>query len=102
MVLPIFNEKKPIRFQVKLALAWGTHFRTRYSYAFTGPWREQIARTRTFGNARVVMTDYGRTVRQSMKAERERLAHLKKFAGETGTDENGLRLDQRNRDFPKT
>jgi hypothetical protein len=94
-VMPLFNDRKPISRRVQLALVAGLHLRTSYSSAFVGLWRDQLGKASTFRAARAIMKDFRATVRKETRAEKERLAKLKRFAGVPGTDENGLRLDRR-------
>ena len=95
VVLPFFNDKKPVPARVRLALVAGLHLRTRYSSAFVGSWRAQIAEAHTYKAARQVMGAFRKAAREEAEAENQRWAHLKEFAGVPGTDENGLRLDRR-------
>lgn len=95
VVLPFFNDKQPVPTRVRLALVAGLHLRTRYSSAFVGSWRAQIADAHTYKAARQVMGAFRKAAREEAEAENQRLAHLKEFAGVLGTDENGLRLDRR-------
>jgi hypothetical protein len=87
------HENPPLK--VRLALLLGFRGRLRYASRFSLRWIPELARERSFRQARRTMRDYRAAVRDRARQQRERRLRLKKFAGASGVDEKGLWLDRR-------
>ena len=58
VMLPFFNDRKPLPLRVRLAVLLGLRFSTRYAASFTGEWRSRVGKLRSFKETRRLMSEY--------------------------------------------
>lgn len=89
------NKREALPLSARLAFLFGVHGSLRYATSFTGHWLPELAKQKSFRDALGTMRGYRQSVRRNARQNRERRRRLRKQAGSTGVDENGLWLDRR-------
>src|SRR5699024_5321441 len=89
------NGREALPFAARLAFVLGVRGSLRYATYFTGRWLPELAKQKSFRDASRTMREYRRSVRNNARQNHERRRRLRKQAGSTGVDENGLWLDRR-------
>lgn len=93
--MKLLNRKSAPPLRIRLAFLLGVHGSLRYATGLTGLWLSDLAEQTSFTSARWVMRQYRRAVRSNARKNRQRQHRLKKRAGLSGTDKNGLWVDRR-------
>lgn len=89
------NGREALPLAARLAFVLGVHGSLRYATSFTGRWLPELAKQQSFRDASRTMREYRQSVRNNARQNHERRRRLRKQAGSTGVDENGLWLDRR-------
>jgi hypothetical protein len=89
------NDRRPATWRVKLALVLSLHVRLHAVHSFAGKYPGELVRAGSFSEARRVMADWVRELRDREVATRKELEDLARYAGVEGTDAEGRQLDRR-------
>ncbi|MGC0142771.1 hypothetical protein, partial [Pseudactinotalea sp. Z1732] len=89
------NDREALPLPARLAFLLGVRGSLRYATSFTGRWLPELAKQRSFRDATRTMREYRQSVRSNARQNRQRRRRLRKQAGRSGVDENGLWLDRR-------
>lgn len=94
----VLREGMPLR--ARLGVLVGLRFSVRWAKALNGRYNS-VSESTTFREALHAMRSFREDVERREAREEQRLADLKGFAGETGTDGSGAQLDRREFDGTK-
>jgi len=66
VMLPFFNDRKPLPTRVRLAIVLGFHGSTRYAASFIGEWRGRAGKLRRFKETQRLMKEYRKSLKENV------------------------------------